>query len=114
MPSALLPSHDQTAFHVWPAAITPGIAVDVGIDGSGGAALVAGDAGCTGIANGCGGVLHFASTAGDSEFCQACWLLPRGKEDEGPCADNMATAQPRNTTTATRDFMIVTTRILPS
>ena len=26
-PSALLPSHDHTTFQVWPAAITPGIAV---------------------------------------------------------------------------------------
>src|SRR4029453_13456937 len=40
MPSALLPSHDQTTFQFCPAAITPGIAVDAGGGaGSGGAAL---------------------------------------------------------------------------
>ncbi len=27
-PSALLPSHDQTTFHFWPDAMTPGMAVD--------------------------------------------------------------------------------------
>jgi hypothetical protein len=37
MPSALLPSHDQTTFQVCPAAMTPGISVDAGgAGGSGG------------------------------------------------------------------------------
>src|SRR5690554_4930657 len=36
MPSALLPSHDHTTFHVCPAAITPGISCDVGSAGGGG------------------------------------------------------------------------------
>ena len=34
-------------------------------------------------ANGCGLALHLARTAGKPGFCQACWLLPRGKADDG-------------------------------
>src|SRR6516162_9635094 len=35
-PSTLLPSHDQTTLHEWPAASTPGIAAVSGRTGSGG------------------------------------------------------------------------------
>src|SRR5262247_193243 len=38
-PSTLLPSHDQTTFHDWPAANTPGIAVVAGRTGPGDGAL---------------------------------------------------------------------------
>jgi hypothetical protein len=81
-PSALLPSHDQTTFHVWPAAITPGIAVDGGgaSSGGGGGALAA----CPPpIENGCGRVAHFASTSGSPALCHACWLLPRANAEDG-------------------------------
>src|SRR6185312_9840319 len=70
-PSTLLPSHDQTTFQDCPAASTPGIAVVAGRTGSGGAVLPA--ALLMGIANGFGGVLHFASTALIPGFCQLCW-----------------------------------------
>src|SRR5215469_862273 len=100
-PSTLLPSHDQTIFHAWFAARTPGIAVVAGSDGTGGAALAAADW-LIGMPNGFGGVLHFASTAFIPGFCQLCWLEPRGKEDDGLWADAI-TAQPIST--AIRDLM---------
>ena len=81
-PSALLPCQSHTVFHVWPPAITFGIAVDGGGGGSAG-----GVAGCgsveMGMPNGAGLVLHLASTLDSPGFCQACWLLPRGKREEG-------------------------------
>src|SRR5687767_6503081 len=93
MPSALLPSHDQTVLHVCPAATTPGIAGDGAAAGaSGGGAALAGSAlalatcaaRCVG---GCGGLLHFARTPGYPGCCHACWPVPRGKDDDGPWAD---------------------------
>lgn len=48
-----------------------------------------------GMAKGAGGVLHFASTAFCPGFCQACWPLPRGNEDAGPCAERVPT-RPQN------------------
>src|SRR6185503_1332838 len=81
-PSTLLPSHDQTTFHDCPAARTPGIAAVGGRTGSGGAAFACAD-GLTGIENGGGGVLHFASTLFNPGFCQLCRLLPRGKDEDG-------------------------------
>src|SRR5688572_17216663 len=71
-PSALLPCHDQTTFHFWPEAMTPGIVVDgSGRAGAGGAdtadVLIA-------IEKGFAGFLHFAMTADRPGFCQACWL----------------------------------------
>src|SRR6185436_14831288 len=60
-PSTLLPSHDQTTFHDCPAARTPGIAEVAGRTGSGGATFVLAEL-ATGIENGAGGFLHFAST----------------------------------------------------
>jgi hypothetical protein len=82
-PSALLPSHDHTVFQFCPAAITPGIAVEGREVGAGGAAALAFEGAAPGIENGGGGVLHFASTLFSPGFCQDCWLLPRGNDDEG-------------------------------
>src|SRR5215207_1352118 len=91
-PSALLPCQSHTVFHVWPAAITFGIAVAGGTGGSSG-----GVAGCgaveTAMPNGAGFVWHLASTPASPGFCQACWLVPRGKADEGLWAAAVAVAQ---------------------
>src|SRR5215472_4799161 len=91
-PSTLLPSQDQTTFHDWPAARTPGMALVAGRTGSGGAAFVAADW-LIGIPKGLGATLHFARTLFIPGFCQFCWLLPRGKEDDGLCAKATATVQ---------------------
>src|SRR5689334_2372329 len=81
-PSALLPCQSHTVFHVWPAAITLGIAVVGATAGSGG-----GVAGCgaaeIGMPNGAGLVLHLASTAASPGCCHDCWPVPRGKADDG-------------------------------
>src|SRR2546422_6469964 len=61
-PSTLLPSHDQTAFHVCLASSTPGIDIVGGRTGAGGAEAVAGLA-ATEIANGCGGVFPLSGGA---------------------------------------------------
>src|SRR5579863_2159804 len=92
-PSTLLPSHDQTTFHDCPAASTPGIAEVAGRTGSGGAVLALADWPAIGMENGFGGLLHFASTFFIPGFCQFCMLLPRGNEDDGPCANTTAAAQ---------------------
>src|SRR5689334_322550 len=104
-PSALLPCQSHTVFQLWPAAITPGIAVVAATGGSGG-----GVAGCgavdIGIPKGAGFTLHLASTAASPAFCHDCWLLPRGNEDDGPCAATLAAAaQPRIRATAILDVM---------
>ncbi len=72
-PSALLPSQCQTTFHAWPAAMTPGIAIEgAGAAGSGGGCRSAGDGWPPPIRNAGGGVAHFATTAAVPGFCQAC------------------------------------------
>jgi hypothetical protein len=58
-PSALLPSQAQTVFQLWPAAITPGMAVD----GPGNSRTGGSVAPETGMAKGLGGVLHLATSA---------------------------------------------------
>src|ERR1700722_9064514 len=103
-PSTLLPSQDQTTFHDCPAARTPGIAAVDGSAGTGGAAFAFNDWPAMGIANGFGGFLHFASTSFSPGFCQLCILLPRGKEDDGLCAETTAAAQPATTATAICNF----------
>src|SRR5215471_711947 len=92
-PSTLLPSHDQTTFHDWPAARTPGMADVAGRTGSGGAAFALADW-LMGIENGLDGFLHFASTSFNPGFCQLCRPPPGGNEDEGLCAETTAAAQP--------------------
>src|SRR5690242_21659344 len=81
-PSALLPCQSHTVFHACPAAMTFGMAGDAATGGSGG-----GVAGCGAveiwIPKGAGLVLHFASTAASPAFCHDCWLLPRGKAEDG-------------------------------
>ena len=79
-PSALLPSHDHTTCHAWPAAKTPGIAPGRGNAGGGG-----GDGSFCSPPNetGAGAFWHFDRTADSPGFCQDCRLLPRGKADEG-------------------------------
>src|SRR5688572_4189314 len=111
-PSALLPSHDQTTFHCWPAAITPGMAGDAGRGAhSGGAPALAGSlfAAATCLSRSAlreGGVLHLARTAGSPGFCHACSPLPRGWLEDGLCAPAAAAAaQARSTARATRVFM---------
>src|SRR5581483_6295801 len=81
-PSTLLPSHDQTTFHCWPAASTPAIACVAGSGGGGGAEASAAPA--PGMANGCGGCWHVASTALYPAACHACWRLPRSNVADGP------------------------------
>src|SRR6185369_7387615 len=103
-PSTLLPSHDQTTFHDCPAASTPGIAAVGGRAGAAASAFAFADW-LMGIENGCGGFLHFASTFFSPEFCQLCWLLPRGNADDGLWADTITAAQPRITAIATCDFI---------
>src|SRR5579863_8322121 len=82
-PSTLLPCHDHTTFHDWPAASTPGIAVVAGSTGSGGAAFAFDERPAPGMEKGFGGFLHFASTLLSPGFCQLCMLLPRGNELDG-------------------------------
>jgi hypothetical protein len=48
-----------------------------------------------GIANGFGGVLHFARTSFSPGFCQLCKLLPRGSNVEGLCAETKLAASAR-------------------
>src|SRR5262245_22980902 len=85
-PSTLLPSHDQTTFHDCFVASTSGIAAVAGSSGSGGGVFGFADWPAPGIEKGCGGFLHFASTAFTPGFCQLCMLLPRGNEEDGLCA----------------------------
>jgi hypothetical protein len=59
------------------------------------------------IEKGFGALAHFASTAARPELCQDCWLLPRGKLEEGLWAEAVAAAQPRSTATAIVDFMFI-------
>src|SRR5579863_8661884 len=99
-PSTLLPSHDQTTFHDCPAASTPGIAVVAGRTGSAGAAVALAEPPALGIEKGFGGFLHFAMTFFSPGFCQFCWLLPRGNEDDGLCANTTPAAQPAATARA--------------
>jgi hypothetical protein len=63
--------------------MTPGIAVEGRDVGAGGGAVFAFEGAAPGMEKGCGGVLHLASTLFNPGFCQDCWLLPRGKDDEG-------------------------------
>ena len=51
--------------------------------------------------NGWGGFLHFASTLFSAGFCQLCWLLPRGNEDDGLCAETTTAAQATTTVRVT-------------
>src|ERR1700722_10526356 len=111
-PSTLLPSHDQTTFHDCPAASTPGIAAVAGRTGSGGAAFFAAFAAwpAPGIENGFGGFPHLASTFLIPGFCQLCWLLPRGNEEDGLCAmlgeqETTPAAQQAIAARASRDFI---------
>ena len=60
------------------------------------------------MAKGAGGVLHLASTAFCPGFCQACWLLPRGTEDAGLCAESVPTRPQNKTARTIRDFIEVT------
>src|SRR5687768_1354376 len=88
-PSALLPSHDQTTFQFWPAAITPGMADDTGsgahsgcFPAFAGSAFAAATCLSRSALRG-GGVLHFARTPGSPGFCQACRPLPRAWLEDG-------------------------------
>ena len=59
------------------------MAVDGRDVGAGGAAVFALEAAAPGMEKGWGGVLHLARTLFNPGFCQDCWLLPRGNDDEG-------------------------------
>src|SRR5690606_24154215 len=101
MPSALLPSQDQTTRHVSPPAITPGISVDVGsAGGGGGAASAAEPLRPPPSENGCGRVLHCSSTAGRAGSCHACRLLPRSNAEDGCCAEAGMAAAPSSAASA--------------
>src|SRR5690606_25644338 len=96
MPSALLPSQDQTTRQRLPASITPGIAVStVGSAGGGGAASAA--APPPPSANGAGGDSQRARTAGKPGSCHACKLCPRENADDGLCASAAGATEAKST-----------------
>src|SRR5688572_10789875 len=110
-PSALLPSHDQTTFQFWPAAITSGMADDAGSGAhSGGGPAFAGSA--LAVAT-ClsrstlrgGGVLHLARTPGSPGSCHACRPLPRGWLEDGPWAAAATAAETKSSARAIRDLI---------